>query len=111
MTVFIFSLVGLPLTGGFIGKFQIFSAALHGGWIWLTIIGVLNSALSVYYYLRVVMFMYMREGALPEGADVSNKTYGFALTGLIGTAAAVLYLGVFPNQVLELASESILALL
>ena len=57
------------------------------------------------------MYMYMREGALPEGSDDSNKTYGFAMTGLIGTAAAVLYLGVFPDQILELASESIRALL
>ena len=55
--------------------------------------------------------MYMREGALPEGSDDSNITYGFALTGLIGTSLAVLYLGVFPDQILELASESIRALL
>ena len=57
------------------------------------------------------MYMYMREGALQEGIDDSKKTYGFALTGLIGTAAAVLYLGVFPDQILDLASESIRALL
>ena len=111
MSLFVFSLVGLPLTGGFIGKFQIFSAALQEGWIWLTVIGILNSALSVYYYLRVVMFMYMREGALPEGSVVSNNTSGFAMTGLLGTALAVLYLGVFPDSILELASLSILALL
>ena len=111
MSLFIFSLVGLPLTGGFIGKFQIFSAALQEGWIWLTVIAILNSALSVYYYLRVVMFMYMREGALPEGSVVSNNTSGFAMTGLLVTALAVLYLGVFPDSILELASLSILALL
>lgn len=111
MSLFIFSLVGLPLTGGFIGKFQIFSAALQEGWIWLTVIGILNSALSVYYYLRVVMFMYMREGALPEGSVVSGNTSGFAMTGLLGTALAVLYLGVFPDRILELASLSIQALL
>jgi len=111
MMLFIFSLIGLPLTGGFIGKFQIFSAALKDGWIWLTVIAILNSALSVYYYLRVVMFMYMREGAIPDGSEPSNKTSGFALTGLIGTAAAVLYLGVFPNEIMELATLSILALL
>ena len=111
MSLFIFSLVGLPLTGGFIGKFQIFSAALQEGWIWLTVIGILNSALSVYYYLRVIMFMYMREGALPEGAMVSGNTSGFAMTGLLGTAVAVLYLGLFPDRILELASLSILALL
>ena len=111
MSLFVFSLVGLPLTGGFIGKFQIFSAALQAGWIWLTVIAILNSALSVYYYLRVVMFMYMREGALPVGSVVSNNTSGFAMTGLLGTALAVLYLGVFPDSILELASLSILALL
>ena len=111
MSLFIFSLVGLPLTAGFIGKFQIFSAALQEGWIWLTVIGILNSALSVYYYLRVLMFMYMREGALPEGAMVSGNTSGFAMTGLLGTAVAVLYLGIFPDRILELASLSILALL
>ena len=111
MSLFIFSLVGLPLTGGFIGKFQIFSAALQAGWIWLTVIAILNSALSVYYYLRVVMFMYMREGALPVGSVVSNNTSGFAMTGLLVTALAVLYLGVFPDSILELASLSILALL
>ena len=111
MSLFVFSLVGLPLTGGFIGKFQIFSAALQEGWIWLTVIAILNSALSVYYYLRVVMFMYMREGALPVGSVVSNNTSGFAMTGLLGTALAVLYLGVFPDRILELASLSILALL
>ena len=111
MSLFIFSLVGLPLTGGFIGKFQIFSAALQEGWIWLTVIAILNSALSVYYYLRVVMFMYMREGALPVGSVVSNNTSGFAMTGLLVTALAVLYLGVFPDSILELASLSILALL
>lgn len=112
MSLFIFSLVGLPLTGGFIGKFQIFSAALQEGWIWLTVIGILNSALSVYYYLRVVMFMYMREGALPDGTVVSSgNTSRFALTGLLLTALAVVYLGIFPDQILELASLSILALL
>ena len=112
MSLFIFSLVGLPLTGGFIGKFQIFSAALERGWIWLTVIGILNSALSVYYYLRVVMFMYMREGALPDGTFVSSgNTSRFALTGLLLTALAVVYLGIFPDQILELASLSILALL
>ena len=111
MTLFMFSLIGLPLTGGFIGKLQIFSAALDSGWGWLTIIGILNSALSAYYYLRVVMFMYMREGALPEGTELSVKSSGFALTGLIGTAVAVLYLGVFPDKLIELASSSIQALL
>ena len=111
MTLFIFSLIGIPLTGGFIGKLQIFSAALQEGWIWLTIIGILNSALSVYYYLRVVMFMYMRDGILPEGSLLSTNSSEFALTGLVVTAIAVIYLGIFPDKILELASFSIIALL
>ncbi len=112
MSLFMFSLVGLPLTGGFIAKLQIFSAALEEGWVWLTIIGVLNSALSVYYYLRVVVFMYMREGAVPEGvSEQSNRVPGFAIAGLTGTAMAVIYLGLFPETVLELAGRSISALL
>ena len=111
MTLFMFSLIGLPLTGGFIGKLQIFSAALDDGWVWLTVIGILNSALSAYYYLRVVMFMYMRDGAQPEGTNLTGRSSGFALTGLILTALAILYLGVFPNLIIELASSSIQAML
>ncbi len=111
MTLFMFSLIGLPLTGGFIGKLQIFSAALDDGWVWLTVIGILNSALSAYYYLRVVMFMYMREGVFPDGTTFSNKSSGFVLAGVIGTGVVVLYLGVFPDNILELASSSIQALL
>ena len=112
MTLFMLSLVGLPLTGGFIAKLQIFSAALDEGWIWLTVIGVLNSALSVYYYLRVVVFMYMREGAIPEGvSEKDNQLPGFAVAGLAGTAVAVLYLGIFPETLLNLATDSISALL
>ena len=112
MTLFMFSLVGLPLTGGFIAKIQIFSAALDKGWVWLTVIGVLNSALSVYYYLRVVVFMYMREGAIPEGvSEKDNQLPGFAVAGLAGTAVGVLYLGVFPETLLNLATNSISSLL
>jgi NADH-quinone oxidoreductase subunit N len=106
MTLFMLSLIGLPLTGGFVGKLQIFSAALEEGWVWLTIIGVLNSGLSVYYYLRVVVYVYMRESEATEEAPEA-QTSGFAVAGLIGSAIAVLYLGVFPETFLELAALSI----
>jgi NADH-quinone oxidoreductase subunit N len=106
MTLFMLSLIGLPLTGGFVGKLQIFSAALEEGWVWLTIIGVLNSGLSVYYYLRVVVYVYMRESETTEEAPEA-QTSGFAVAGLIGSAIAVLYLGVFPETFLELAALSI----
>lgn len=108
MSVFMLSLIGLPLTGGFIGKLQIFQAALEEGWVWLTIIGLLNSALSVYYYMRVVVYLYMREGSVPDGAvSETTESPGFALTGLVGAASAVVYLGVFPQTLLELAASSV----
>ena len=108
MSVFMLSLIGLPLTGGFIGKLQIFQAALEEGWVWLTVIGLLNSALSVYYYLRVVVCLYMREGSVPDGAVLEvAESPGFALTGLVGAASVVVYLGVFPQTLLELAASSV----
>ena len=66
MTVFMFGLVGMPPTAGFIGKFYIFSAAVQAGYIWLVLIGVLNSLISVYYYLRITVIMYMK----PAEADL-----------------------------------------
>jgi len=61
MAIFMLSLAGIPPLAGFVGKFYVFSAAVKQGFIWLTIIGVLNSLVSVYYYLRVTVFMYMKE--------------------------------------------------
>jgi NADH-quinone oxidoreductase subunit N len=62
MWVFMLGFAGFPLTGGFIGKFWVFSAAWEAGWWWLVVIGVLATALSVFYYLRVVGVMYLRPG-------------------------------------------------
>ena len=61
MTLFLFSLAGVPPAAGFIGKFYLFSGAIQKGYIWLAVIGVLNSAASVYYYLRIMVYMYMKE--------------------------------------------------
>ena len=61
LTIFLLSLIGIPMTGGFFAKFYVFSAALQANLVWLTIIGVLNSAIGAYYYLRLVVLMYMRE--------------------------------------------------
>src|SRR5437016_6681789 len=63
LTIFLLSLIGIPLTGGFFAKFYVFSAALQGNLIGLTIIGLVNSAIAAYYYLRVIVVMYMREPA------------------------------------------------
>src|SRR4029077_10349476 len=61
LTVFLLSLIGIPMTGGFFAKFYVFSAAVKANLIWLTIIGVLNSGVGAYYYLRIIVMMYMRE--------------------------------------------------
>ena len=61
LTVFLLSLIGVPLTGGFFGKFYIFQAALESHLIWLAVLGLLNSAVAAYYYLRLMVVMYMHE--------------------------------------------------
>ena len=109
MFVFMLSLAGIPLTAGFAGKFQIFKAAVDGGFIWLTVIGVLNSVVSVYYYLRIVVAMYMeRPGpeSLQTRATVSPTLYAAIVLALAG----VFYLGVFPSSSIEVALQSVAAL-
>src|SRR5262249_51206566 len=61
LTIFLLSLIGIPMTGGFFAKFYVFSAAMRSHLTWLTIIGVINSAIGAYYYLRIIVVMYMRE--------------------------------------------------
>ncbi len=63
LTIFLLSLIGIPVTGGFFAKFYVFSAALQSNLVWLTIIGVINSAIAAYYYLRIIVYMYMRDEA------------------------------------------------
>ena len=103
MTVFLLSLGGFPPTAGFIGKWYIFSAAVERGHYWLAIIGVLSSVVSVFFYLRIVVMMYMTEG--PE--VVRPRVPATAMAGLALATLAVIYLGVLPTRVLNLALESI----
>ncbi len=107
LTVFMLSLIGIPATGGFFAKFYVFSAALQSHLVWLTIIGVLNSAVAAYYYLRVVVYMYMREPrenvpVIPMPASVG--------VSLAVSVFATIYLGVLPGRVLEYALQSARAL-
>jgi NADH-quinone oxidoreductase subunit N len=103
MTIFLLSLGGFPPTAGFIGKWYIFSAAVQEGYYWLAIIGVLTSVVSVFFYLRIVVMMYMTEGA----DIVRPRVTAVSVAGLTIVTAAVLYLGVLPTDVLKLALESI----
>jgi NADH-quinone oxidoreductase subunit N len=103
LTIFLLSLIGIPVTGGFFAKFYVFSAALQANLIGLTIIGVVNSAVGAYYYLRLIVMMYMRE---PE-EDAASPPIPIALgAALILTVAVTLYLGVLPGRVLDYASHS-----
>jgi NADH-quinone oxidoreductase subunit N len=103
LTMFLLSLIGIPMTGGFFAKFYVFSAALRDNLIWLTIIGVLNSAVGAYYYLRIIVAMYMREGR--KEVPVSPVSPGLGLA-LALSLAATLYLGIFPNRILSVAQHS-----
>lgn len=104
MCIFLFSLAGIPPAAGFIGKFYLFSGAIQAGYIWLAIIGVLNSAASVYYYLRVMVFMYFKDPT-EEFAWV-KLTPAFAVCLLIAVAG-VLIPGVLPGVFLELAQKAL----
>jgi NADH-quinone oxidoreductase subunit N len=103
LTVFLLSLIGIPMTGGFFAKFYVFSAAVKANLIWLTIIGVLNSGVGAYYYLRIIVMMYMREPR--KEAPVTRVPFALALA-LATCMAATLYLGLFPSGVLQYAQES-----
>jgi NADH-quinone oxidoreductase subunit N len=104
MTVALLSLGGLPPTVGFIGKWYIFSAAVSAGYYGLAIIGVLTSVISVFFYLRVVVMMYMSER---EGAPVPAHIGGMGMAALAVAIFAIFYLGILPTAVLNLAAESI----
>src|SRR5262249_16096216 len=104
LTIFMFSLIGVPLTGGFFGKFYIFRAALESHLVWLTVLGLLNSAVAAYYYLRILVVMYMHEPS-DATANAEPLTAGIRLALLL-PALGTLVLGIFPNWVLEFAGKS-----
>jgi NADH-quinone oxidoreductase subunit N len=104
MTVCLLSLGGLPPTVGFIGKWYIFSAAVSAGYYGLAIIGVLTSVVSVFFYLRIVVQMYMAE---PIGAPAHARVGGVGLAALAVSIAAIIWLGILPTPVLDLAAASI----
>ena len=103
LTIFLLSLIGIPMTSGFFAKFYVFSAALQANLIGLTLIGVLNSAIGAYYYLRIIVMMYMREARDEAPAVPISASLGAALTISV---AATLYLGILPGRVLEYAARS-----
>ena len=103
MLVFMLSLGGLPPTAGFMGKLWVFGAAIDAGYIWLAVIAVLNSALSLYYYVRVVVYMWISP---PEGASAPLRVSPAMAAVLIVTVAGTIALGVYPRLLFELAQAS-----
>ena len=105
LTIFMLSLIGIPLTGGFLGKFYLFTAAVKANLIWLVVLAVVNSALSVAYYLRVVKVMYMSESRNKVVLAPVPASLAFVLTL---TALVTVVLGVYPSPVLDFAARAAL---
>jgi len=104
LTIFLLSLIGVPLTGGFFGKFYIFRAALESNLIWLTVLGLLNSAVAAYYYLRILVVMYMKEpGEVTNALEPLSPGLGAAL---VLPAIGTFVLGIIPGAVLNFARAS-----
>ena len=104
LTLFLLSLVGIPPLAGFVGKFYLFGAAVQGGYFWLAVVGVLNSAIAAYYYLRVIVYMYMRE---PEGETATLAPSFAGGVALAVAAAGVVLLGVMPAPFADLAQSAV----
>jgi len=104
LTIFLLSMIGVPLTGGFFGKFYVFKAALDANLVWLTVLGLLNSAVAAYYYLRIIVVMYMHE---PTETTEGLEPLGAGMTvALLVSAGVTLFLGIFPGFVLDFAGKS-----
>ncbi len=101
--IFALSLIGIPPSAGFVGKLYLFNAAIQGGFYWLAIIGILNSAVSLYYYFRVVQVMYMDEPNEPTIVSFSP-----AIKVALGlTAFLTLFLGLYPEPIIKAAIDSV----
>ena len=109
LTIFMLSLIGIPATAGFLAKYYVFSAAMYGAagahsnaLIWLVVIGLINSAVASYYYLRLIVVMYMREPTVTEAPAPAS---GGMRLALVLAAIATIYLGVIPGRVLNYAAQ------
>jgi NADH-quinone oxidoreductase subunit N len=102
LSLFLLSLLGLPATAGFFGKFYIFKAALHSHLLWLAVLMAVNSIIGAYYYLRLIVVMYMRE----PRPDAASAPFSFAVSLVLTiTALGTVYFGLFPNSIISFASQ------
>ena len=105
LAIFLLSLLGLPITAGFLGKLYIFTAALNSNLYWLAVLMAINSVIGAYYYFRVIVVMYMHEYKGPLPADAPTGLSATALMVVAVTVIATIYLGVWPNQILSLLTS------
>jgi NADH-quinone oxidoreductase subunit N len=98
LSLFMLSLLGVPLTAGFIGKVMVFGSAVNQHYYGLVVIAVLNTAVSAYYYLRLIIVMFFKERTTPWSAPQIPASLAFAL---VLTIVGVLYLGLFPGRVIN----------
>ena len=110
MVICMFSLAGMPLTAGFIGKFAVFQAAWVAGLEWLVLVGVITSIISAFFYLRVTVMLFMEEPeALPEGVEPAPIfSTGLLMTSVAIVIIGILLLGIIPTQLLEIMQDTIL---
>jgi NADH-quinone oxidoreductase subunit N len=106
MLLFMLSLGGIPPTAGFMGKLWLFGAAIQADYVWLAVIGVLNSAVSLYYYIRVVVYMWLKN----EPAGSEPRLSPALAAALVVTLVATLGLGLYPRPLFDLAEASAHAL-
>ncbi len=107
LTFFLVSLAGVPPTAGFFGKFYVFKAAIDTELYWLAVLGLLNSVIGAYYYLKVLVYMYMREPK--KGAEFATPMHsGYIAAALVIAAVFVLGLGLLPDTVIGMANAAIL---
>src|SRR6202043_2423276 len=100
LSLFLLSLLGLPVTAGFFGKFYIFKAAVNSNLIWLAVLMAINSVIGSYYYLRVLVVMYMRDPQ--SGPEPATIRFPITVNIVLAiTAIATLYFGLAPNQILK----------
>jgi NADH-quinone oxidoreductase subunit N len=102
MAFFLISLIGIPFTGGFFGKFYVFSSTLHAGFVWLTVIGLINSGIAAFYYLRVATAIYSKAPETSPAASVPRPAVSL-LFALLITVVATLILGIVPGRILDMA--------
>ena len=109
LSLFLLSLTGIPGTAGFIGKFYVFGGMVKAGLVWLAVVGVVLSAVSAYYYLRVIVYMFFREPE--EDLSLRDPISGSMAAALAITAVATVVIGILPSRLWDAVVHAFTALL